>query len=703
MEASIPPYQPDDPPAWQAAEDLSELLAATTDVESAGQAALEFVLSAVDRSSGALLIPSAENGQQLTLAEIRLPPEVKAGLDQPDSEFNQFLKQAISSAVEQRPVGAGGEGTAAVVPLAARSELQGMLVIQGPPLERQALELLARLAPPIARALLFYRQQRNHSQGLAAAGQLNKFQELISSLQLTASLDEAQLQLTQAICRLMEAETAALVLLPNPVAGKPATRKLLQPNGPDGSWTIQTLPRIDAGLIRYCIKTGKVAVTPSAEAEAFCNPEIDYPPGLLVRSMMCAPLDHPEGNLGAIQVFNKHSGAGFKPYEQEQFAVLARLAAQSLHGIQIIHQLRATNADLEASQWELLRSRNMLRALFDSIPANLYIIDHNYQLLAINHSGALRIGGNPQQLIGQRCYAALYLRDAPCPGCRVEETLNGGVSTSRADRRQGDDDEPLEWEINTYPICDEQGQVIQAILLELDATDKRRLENFLFQSEKLAAVGQLAASIAHEINNPLTAVLANAQILKRQLPAEDEIQESVDLIIRAGARATQVVRNLLDIARKDERQVERIDINDNIQRALDLIQHELNARSIRLVFEPGPAIPPLQASSDHLLGVWLNLLLNASDAIEHKHGQIRIRSERRGDEVRVTVADNGRGIPPAKLVRIFEPFYTTKGPGRGTGLGLTVCHRIVKQHGGKIEVDSEVGKGSQFTVILPLS
>ncbi len=700
MEASIPPYQPDDPPAWQAAENLSELLAVAADIESAGQAALDFVLSAVERPSGALLIPNTENGQQLTLAESRLPPAVKAGLDQPDSQFNQFLKQAVSSGVGQRPVYTGHDGTT-IVPLAVRSELQGMLVIPGPPLENQSLELLARLVPPIARALLFYRQQHNHSQRRAIVSQLNKFQELISGLRVTASLDEAQLQITQAVCRLMEAETAALVL-PSPAAGKPATRKLLLLNGPDGSWQNQTLPRIDAGLIRYCLKTGKVAMTPSAEAEAYCNPEIDYPPGLLVRSMMCAPLDHPEGNLGAIQVFNKHSGAAFNAYEQEQFAVLARLAAQALHGMQTICQLRATNADLEANQWELLRSRNMLRALFDSIPANLYIIDRSYHLLAINHSGAMRSGGDPQQLIGQRCYAALYLRDSPCPGCRVEETLNSGISTSRTDRRWGDDDEPLEWEINTYPICDEQKQVLQAILLELDATDKRRLENFLFQSEKLAAVGQLAASIAHEINNPLTAVLANAQLLKRQIPGEYEIQESVDLIIRAGARATQVVRNLLDIARKDEHQVEQIDINDNIQRALDLIQHELNARAIRLAFEPDLTIPPLMASSDHLLGVWLNLLLNASDAIEHKHGQIWIRSERRGDEVRVTIADNGKGIPPAKLVRIFEPFYTTKGPGRGTGLGLTVCHRIAKQHGGKIEVDSEVGKGSQFTVILPL-
>jgi two-component system NtrC family sensor kinase len=144
-------------------------------------------------------------------------------------------------------------------------------------------------------------------------------------------------------------------------------------------------------------------------------------------------------------------------------------------------------------------------------------------------------------------------------------------------------------------------------------------------------------------------------------------------------------------------------VNETIRRALSLAQHEMVARSIRLIFEPADGLPSILASHDHLQGVWLNLLLNAVDAIDDQPGEVRVTTGRQGNEVRVTVADNGHGIPAGRISRIFEPFYTTKEPGRGTGLGLSVCHRIVKQHGGHMQVDSQVGKGTEFTVVLPLS
>jgi len=244
---------------------------------------------------------------------------------------------------------------------------------------------------------------------------------------------------------------------------------------------------------------------------------------------------------------------------------------------------------------------------------------------------------------------------------------------------------------------------VQAILLEQDVTEKHHLEGIIAQSEKLAAVGQLAAGVAHEINNPLTAIIANAQLLQRQLPPGDDMQESVELIAQAGARATQVVRNLLDFARKEEYHLAATDINETVQKALALAQHELLSRSIALDFEPDPDLPPIYASQDHLQGVWLNLLLNAVDAVQDGSGKIKVSTCQVGGEIRVAIADNGKGIPPERLARIFEPFYTTKAPGRGTGLGLSVCHRIVKQYGGHILVHSEVGKGSEFTVVLPIS
>jgi two-component system NtrC family sensor kinase len=199
----------------------------------------------------------------------------------------------------------------------------------------------------------------------------------------------------------------------------------------------------------------------------------------------------------------------------------------------------------------------------------------------------------------------------------------------------------------------------------------------------------------------MTAIIANAQMLQRELPSNDERQELVDLIVRAGNRASQVVRNLLDFARKDHSDFAPTDLNESIRSVLPLIQHELVSHSIALSFEPEEDLPLVMANQDLLQGVWMNLIMNAIDALEEMHGQIRILTRQSGDNARVLVIDNGTGIPSERLSRIFEPFYTTKGDQGGTGLGLSVTYGIVTDHGGQIEVESELGVGSKFTVWLP--
>jgi PAS domain S-box-containing protein len=364
-------------------------------------------------------------------------------------------------------------------------------------------------------------------------------------------------------------------------------------------------------------------------------------------------------------------------------------------------ELRIAQADLEVSRTELMRSRNTLRSLFDSLPPALYIVDGEFKLVAVNRSRAQRAGKLPQELVGRACYSALYGRSTPCPGCRVVETLANGTITERTERQWGQDEEAFEREISTFPIDDDQGRVLQAVIFEQDVTENRRLERTLAHSEKLAAVGEMAASLAHEISNPLTAILANAQLLQRDLPAGSDLRESVDLIAHAGARAAQVVRNLLDFARQDQAAMKRIDLNENVQQAIALTQHERAVRSVSLSWQPAPDLPLLLAAPEHLTGVWLNLLINAIDSVDWG-GMILVHTLQLRHELCVKIKDNGRGIPPEKLVHIFEPFYTTKAPGRGTGLGLPVCQRIIQQHGGRIEVDSQPGAGSEFRVFLPI-
>lgn len=534
-------------------------------------------------------------------------------------------------------------------------------------------------------------------------GQLADLQLDLTRTGFGSDMEAMQALLIRSTAEIVRAEVCALTLIDEEGDGWLITKSIgsgAPQNDPSG-WIYQVNSGEGGGLVRSCLRQVQMIASDRGNADPRFDPECDGLGDLIIHSLMCAPLIAGGRVLGALRAVN-HRGAGFDACDQALLTTIAGLAANAIHGAGLVQQLKISNADLEASRWELLGSRNTLRALFDSLPSGLYIVDSDYKLLAVNLTRAHRTGQSPRSLVGRLCYQVLFNRQTPCEECRVIETLTEGTDTVRSERRYVAGD-VYEWEISSHPIFDENNHPVQAILLEQDHSERRRLEAILTQSEKLAAIGQLAAGVAHEINNPLTAIIANAQILHRELPSNSELQESVDLIARAGARATQVVRNLLDFARKEEVHLGLTDLNETIERALELVQHELLARGVRLDFVPDPNLPLMLASSDHLQSVWLNLLLNAIDSLDKIPGEIKIVSSQQAGEIQVTVSDNGKGIPNDRLSRIFEPFYTTKAPGRGTGLGLSVSHRIVKQHSGRINVESQVGHGSVFTVSLPVS
>jgi two-component system NtrC family sensor kinase len=284
----------------------------------------------------------------------------------------------------------------------------------------------------------------------------------------------------------------------------------------------------------------------------------------------------------------------------------------------------------------------------------------------------------------------------------VKDTLTRGHSTVRHDRTRGRDDQTTEWEISTYPIYSPTNEPFQAILVETDITERRRLEVALIQSEKLAALGQLAAGVAHEINNPLAAIIANAQMAAHDLDPETDLFDAIKLIQMAGERASDVVNNLLRLSRKEDYDLMPLDLNDTIRNAILLMQHAVAARLVDLRTDMEEGLPEIYGSVNHLQGVWINLIQNALDAFDEPGGVISISTHRQPGALEVKIADNGKGIETDDLSRIFEPFYTTKSIGRGTGLGLSLCHQIVKQHRGTIGVESRIGMGTEFVVNLPL-
>lgn len=674
---------------------LSDLLADAPNVDDVLAEALRLVVEMSGRPAGALLL-WPDNGGAPQAVGYHLPPEWETQL----ADAHSALWQAARTPA-QEPEAALEIAGCWPLNLAHAPPL-GALVLHGPRCSADEQERLRYPASWLGRALHLSRLSVTT---LRRRQELAALNEIAATLTSTLQLEDILTETVDGIRRILNVAAAALLVL-DEERGELIFKKTLT-GEPD--WIFQYSLKVGEGLVGECVQSRQVICVNHAQADPRWRPAIDGVTGFETRSVLCAPLLTHGQTLGAIEVFNKADG-DFDAHDRHLLVALTASVAHALYNARLFHQLTVANADLEASRWEMLRSRSTLQALFDGLPAPIYIVDRDYNLVALNAAGARVARASEEnvsaetlaQLLGRRCHVALFNRAEPCPGCRVADTFYSGHGTHRAERRWEADGQAAEWEISTYPIRDESSQTVQAIVFGQDVTEKRRLENSLAQSEKLAAMGQLAAGVAHEINNPLSAIIANTQLLQRDLPPEDDRQESVDLIARAGERALRVVRNLLDFARQDKYELTPTDINDTLENALALVQHQLATQSIRLLTDLAADLPRVEASRDHLQGVWLNLLLNARDALNDQSGEIRVTSRRVGNELHVTVADTGMGITPEKLPRIFEPFYTTKAPGRGTGLGLAMCHRIVKQHGGHIRVDSRVGQGTLFTIILPL-
>jgi two-component system NtrC family sensor kinase len=222
----------------------------------------------------------------------------------------------------------------------------------------------------------------------------------------------------------------------------------------------------------------------------------------------------------------------------------------------------------------------------------------------------------------------------------------------------------------------------------------------LVQSTKLAAIGELAANIAHEINNPLTTVLGFASFIAERLPADDPTREELGLIQEEASRARDIVRDLLQFSRQRDFMPEPADINTVLEQVVGMVRRQGALNTVTVTEAYVPDLPMIEMDVPRIKQVFLNIINNAVYAMKDG-GSLTIGTAAAGEGVRVAFADSGPGIAPDILGRIFDPFFTTKPEVSGTGLGLSVSLGIVQSHGGTIDVQSEVGKGTTFTVTLP--
>jgi len=339
---------------------------------------------------------------------------------------------------------------------------------------------------------------------------------------------------------------------------------------------------------------------------------------------------------------------------------------------------------------------------FDAISDLVTVIDENFTLIKANRATEKITHQRVENIIGKKCHEALARRKTPCRNCPAVESFKNRVMTPEKEIVDFKDKNYLSW---SYPILDEQPRMV---VYYRDQTDASQLFRQLIQSEKMAAIGHLANSLAHELSNPLTGITAFAQILKKELGKDHKFYPDILEIEKASLRCKHIIENLLHFSEDSPRKIQsNLSLNSIIEATLPLIQYSSNVfgakQRIRIEKSLDENLPKIFGNPNELQQVFLNLLLNAIQAMPHG-GTLSIKTAQilKKSAIQVTVSDTGVGIPKQNIGKIFDPFFTTKEKTSGTGLGLSVSYGIIRNHKGTIEVKSRLKKGSTFKILLPV-
>jgi len=408
---------------------------------------------------------------------------------------------------------------------------------------------------------------------------------------------------------------------------------------------------------------------------------------------------------------------------------LSKLVEERTHSLTTanrqLHKEIAERAKVERS---LARAHRRLLMVLDSLDAIIYVVNMtSYEILFMNRHAREIFGDGA----GRICWTVMQCgQDGPCTFCSNEKVL----ADNAAKRGRGDvyvwenqntvtkewyehHDRAIKWmgdiraklsiatditERKNEEALEREARELLELRISQRTTEVEKIHRQLLHSEKLSAVGKLAASIAHEFNNPICGIRNVLDGLKRRATLGGEDLQMVELAIRECGRIARLTKDLQSFNRPTTGKETRVDVHAALEDILLLCRKNLTNKRISLVREFAPSLPGIQAVEDQLKQVFLNLLTNAEEAITAETGTITVRTEVRPGYVAVQFQDSGYGIVPENKERIFEPFFSTKSAAKGTGLGLSVSYGIVTRHGGAIEVESTPGIGSTFTVLLPV-
>lgn len=417
------------------------------------------------------------------------------------------------------------------------------------------------------------------------------------------------------------------------------------------------------------------------------------------------PLVHEGERLGLLEATLADSREAAT--HRRVIRIVANMLAPLLASVELSEDLAS---EVAVRTREVEAQRRFTAKIIDSLPVGLYVIDREYRIQAWNRKRELGTQGvEREEVLGRPVFDVLHRQ----PRRLLQREFDAVFETGRIEQvevQSSASGEPRHYRITKVPMRLDEDRITHVITIGEDLTDWKSVQQQVAQTEKLAAVGQLAAGVMHELNNPLATIGACVEALMLRSedvpePGRQQLQEYLRIVDSELGRCKAIVDGLLDFSRPKSRVMRPAAVNQIVEDALFLVGHHDRFKRIQLVRELSDDLPTIHANTEQLIQVFLALMLNAIDAMEGT-GTLtvttRVSDEFPGNVV-VELGDTGMGIPADDLPKIFEPFFSTKQPGRGTGLGLSICYGIVQQHGGRIYVDSAVGRGSTFRVTLPIA
>ena len=409
---------------------------------------------------------------------------------------------------------------------------------------------------------------------------------------------------------------------------------------------------------------------------------------------------------GAIIVGFRNAG-DFSERVGRAIEAATQLAAMSVN--LSAHYEAAINSSITRARAE---HRKFTEAVLDALPVSIYVVDRDYRIVSWNRHREIGAQGIPRDAaIGRNIFSVL----ARYPEGRVRQEFERAFETGEIERIEqqtvAEDGTTKHWLVSKVPMRDpETQQISHVITVGEDVTLRVEAVHAVGRAEKLAAVGRLAAGVVHEINNPLATISACAEALEQRVeegdfddsPATEDLNEYLGLIKSEAFRCKTITTGLLDFSRIRTGERNAIDVAEILRSSVNLISHQKRGGEVEFAIETAHDLPQVNADGGQLQQAVIALATNAIDAMPNG-GKLTFRATANSKAVAIEIEDSGVGIPTEDMSKIFEPFFTTKEVGKGTGLGLAVCYGIVTDHGGRLSVRSTVGKGTTFTILLPVS